>query len=90
MGSYKDFRRAHGCSIKQHNYLEPGVKRVLKLTTDVNNEIANMFTGRNLFFLKHVFSKHVPVLNIAYRVVDLTWLADLCSTSSENGGNIFD
>ena len=32
----------------------------LKLTTNVNNEIANMFTGR--VSLKHVYSKHVLVL----------------------------
>ena len=36
--------------VKQHKLysVEPGVKNVLKLKTNVNNEIENMFTG-NMF-----------------------------------------
>ena len=45
----KDFVRALLLySLKTAEITEAGVKRVLKLTTNVNNEIANMFTG-NVF-----------------------------------------
>ena len=46
-GLLSNLIRAYACFIKRQT-IEPGVKVVLKLTTNVNNETANIFTG-NVF-----------------------------------------